>query len=176
MMKRDEKKQIVDELHEKFLKSKIVIATDYKGLDVETVSRLRRKLKEAKIEYRVVKNTLLKRASDDTDVAPLQPYFKGTTAIAISYDDPVAPAKILSDFAKENEKLGIRVGVMNAGIIAKDGIRALSALPSREVLLAQLLSAMNAVPGSFVRLLANIPQGLVNVLSAWKAKKEETPV
>lgn len=172
-MKLDKKKEVVEELHEKFLKSKIVIVTDYKGLDVDSVNILRRKLKDAQIEYRVVKNTLLIRASENTDVAPIQEYFKGPSAVAISYDDPVAPAKILSDFAKENDKLEIRVGVMNANVLPLDNIKALSSLPSREVLLSQVLSTMNAVPESFVRLLANIPQGLANVLMALKAKKEE---
>ena len=104
-MKLEEKKQIVENLHERFSRSKVVIATDYKGLDVMMINDLRSKLREADIEFQVVKNTMLVRASEDTDVALIKDTFKGPSAIALSYEDPVAPAKILTDFAKENKKL-----------------------------------------------------------------------
>ena len=111
-MRLDEKKKIAEELKEKFSKSKVVIVTDYQGLNVTTLNTLRRKLREAEIDYRVVKNTLLVRASEDTSVAVIKDFFKGPSAVAISYDDPVMPAKVLSDFAKENKNLEIKVGVM----------------------------------------------------------------
>ena len=95
-MRIDKKKEIVKELHEKFLRSKVVIVTDYKGLDVTTINDLRRKLGAEKIEYKVVKNSLLIRASEETDIALIKDYFKGPSAVALSYDDPVAPAKVLT--------------------------------------------------------------------------------
>ena len=94
-----EKKKIVENLKERFSKSAIVIITDYKGLDVATINELRGKLKEENIEYQVVKNTLLARASAETDVDLIKEHFRGPSAVALSYDDPIAPAKIIMDFA-----------------------------------------------------------------------------
>ena len=166
------KKQITEDLQGRFEKSTLVILTDYKGLDVAAMNDLRRKLRAANTEYQVVKNSLLVRASDGNDVALIKDQFKGPSAVALSNDDPVAPAKVLSDFIKENKKFEIKVGVLNGKIIDPDGIKALSSLPSREVLLAQVLSAMNAVPSSLVRALADVPRRFVNVLQAIKDQKE----
>lgn len=172
-MRIEDKKKIVADLREKFLKSKIVITTDYKGLDVETLNDLRRKLRAAGVEYKVVKNTLLSRASEDTDVAVIQDSFKGPSAIALSYEDPVAPAKVLAEFAARHNKPQIKMGVLDGKLLDVIGIKALSALPSREVLLSQVLSAMNGVPTSFVRVLSAVPRSLLNVLQAIKTQKEE---
>jgi large subunit ribosomal protein L10 len=90
----------------------------------------------------------------------------------LSYDDPVAPAKVLTQFAKENEKLEIRAGLLNGKVLDAGAIKALAGLPSREVLLGQLLSVMNEVPTSFVRTIAEIPRSLLNVLTAIKDQKE----
>lgn len=171
-MKLEEKKKIVEDLRERFIKSKVVIVTDYKGLDVTKITDLRRKLRDSEIEYQVAKNTLLIRASQDTDVEIIKDTFKGPSAIAISYDDPVAPAKVLTDFAKEHKQLEIKAGVMQGKALDPGEIKALSTLPSREQLLGQLLSVMNGVTTSLVRLLNNIPQQLMNVLQAIKEQKE----
>ena len=168
----EEKKQIVGQLHEKFTDAAIVILTDYKGLDVTTMNQLRKKLREAQVEYQVVKNSLMVRASEDTDVALIKESFKGPSAIALGYEDPVAPAKVLTEFAKENKKLEIKIGVMNDKVLNLDSIKALSSLPSREQLLAQVLSAMNGVPTALVRALNDVPVRLLNVLNAIKEQKE----
>jgi large subunit ribosomal protein L10 len=167
-----EKQQIVEALREKFAASKVVILTDYKGLNVEQMNDLRRKLREAEVEYQVVKNTLLTRASQDTSVAVLSNTFKGPSGIAIAFKDPVAPAKVLMQFAKDNAKLEIKVGVLNGKLLDPAAIMALSKLPSREELLAQVLSAMAAVPRSLVQALADVPRRMVNVLNAIKEQKE----
>jgi large subunit ribosomal protein L10 len=167
-----EKKNIVDNLNRRFSKSAIVIITDYKGLDVSTINGLRRKLKEDNIEFQVVKNSLLARASEQTDVDLLKDHFKGPNAVALSFDDPVAPAKVLTDFAKNHAALEIKVGVMNGRVLELNEIKALSALPSREELLAILLATFNAVPASFVRTLNEIPKKLLYLLSAVKEQKE----
>jgi large subunit ribosomal protein L10 len=172
-VKLDEKRAIVDELSEKFAQSQVVIATDYKGLDVQTINSLRRQLREAGVQYQVVKNTLLIRASEDNDVALIKDIFKGPTAIAYSYDDPVAPAKVLTDFAKENDNLEIKAGVMGGKALDVAAIKALASLPSREQLLGQLLSVLNGVPTQLVRLLNAVPQQALNVLVALKDQKEE---
>jgi large subunit ribosomal protein L10 len=168
----DEKKKIVAELQDKFARSAIAIVTDYKGLDVAAINSLRRKLREAEVEYKVVKNTLLRRATENTDAAVLQDYFKGPSAVALSYDDPVGPAKVLSDFVSDNEKLEIKAGVLNGKLLDTNGIKALSKLPSREVLLGQVLSAMNGVPTSLVSALNNVVGNFLNVLNAIADQKE----
>ncbi|MDA8141026.1 MAG: 50S ribosomal protein L10 [Desulfobacteraceae bacterium] len=167
------KRQFVQQLRERFEKSKIVIVTDYKGIGVGTMTELRRKLREANVEYEVVKNTMLRLASDGTGVAPIQGFFKGPNAIALSYDDPVAPAKVLTEFAKANEKLEIKIGVLNGKVLDLASIKALSSLPSREELLATVLSAMIAVPTSLVRALSDVPRRMLNVLQAIKEQKEK---
>lgn len=171
-MKLEAKQQITEDLHDRFAKSAIIVLTDYKGLDVTSINDLRRKLREANIEYQVVKNTLLVRAAEDTEVALIKDHFKGPSAVAISYDDPVAPAKVLTQFAKDNDKLEIKVGVLNGKVLDSQAIKALAKLPSREVMLAQLLATLNAVPSSFVRVLAEVPRSMVNVLTAIKDQKE----
>jgi large subunit ribosomal protein L10 len=167
-----EKKKVVEHLNERLSRSCIVIVTDYKGLDVSTINDLRRKLREADIEYQVVKNTLLTRAASETDVDLIKDHFKGPSAVALSYEDPVAPAKILTDFAKDHDALEIKVGVMNGRVLEVSQIKALSALPSREELLAKFLATLNAVPASFVRTLNEIPKKFLLVLSAIKDQKE----
>ena len=122
-MKLDQKKEIVKALHDKLRRSKIVIVTDYKGLNVITINDLRRKLREAEIEYKVVKNSLLIRAADDTDVALIKDYFVGPSAIALSYDDPVVPAKLLTEFAKVNKNLEIKAGILNGKVLDVNAIK-----------------------------------------------------
>ncbi|MBW2705475.1 MAG: 50S ribosomal protein L10 [Deltaproteobacteria bacterium] len=171
-MRIEEKQQIAEDLRDRLSKSAIIILTDYKGLDVAAMNDLRRRLRAEGIEYQVVKNTLLIRAAEDNDIALIKDYFKGPSAIALSYDDPIAPAKVLSEFAKENKKLEIKAGVMNGQVLDANAIKALAKLPSREVLLGQFLSALNAIPTSFVRTLAEIPRSFVGVLAAIRDQKE----
>jgi large subunit ribosomal protein L10 len=167
-----EKKRIAHDLQGRFEKASIVILTDYKGLDVASMNALRRKLREANTEYQVVKNSLLVRASEGNTVNLIKDQFKGPSAIALSYDDPVAPAKVLTDLVKENKKFTIKVGVLNGRVVDSEGIKALSALPTREVLLARVLSTMNAVPTALVTALSDVPRRLLNVLQAIREQKE----
>ena len=172
MLTLDEKKVLVEDLHAKLVKADLVILTEYKGLKVETVNELRRKLKEVDAEYQVVKNTVLRRASENTGTAVAGDYYNGPTAVVMSYGDPVAPAKVLSEFVANNENMTIKIGAMNGRLLTIDNIIALSKLPSREVLLSQLLSTLIGVPTKLVRVLNAVPGKLVNVLSAIKDKKE----
>ncbi len=171
-MRIDKKKEIVKDLHEKFARSKVVIITDYKGLDVATINDLRRRLRAQEIEYKVVKNSLLIRAAEETDVALIKDRFKGPSAVALSYDDPIAPAKVLTKFLEEYSQLEIKTGVMDGKVLDLDAIKKISTLPSREELLSQFLSAANGVATSFVRVLNAIPVQLLNVLQAIKEQKE----
>jgi len=171
-VKLEKKKEIVKNLHEKFARSKVVIVTDCKGLDVSTMNDLRRKLREFEVEYKVAKNSLLIRASEETDVELIKDCFKGPSAVALSYNDPIAPAKVLIKFSDEHEKLKIKTGVMNGKVIDLNAIKAMSALPPREVLLGQFLSVANGVPAGFVRVLNAVPVKFLNLLQAVKEQKE----
>ncbi|MDL2269804.1 50S ribosomal protein L10 [Desulfosarcina sp. OttesenSCG-928-A07] len=167
----NKKKQIAEDLRTRFEKASIVILTDYKGLNVESLNALRRKLRAVGAEYQVVKNSLLVRASEGNDVALIKDHFKGPSAITLSDADPVAPAKILADFVKENKDFEIKVGVLGGKAIDASGLNALSTLPSREVMLAKVLSVMNAVPTSLVTALSDVPRRMLNVLQAIKDQK-----
>lgn len=172
-MKREEKASIVQELSDKFSKAKIAIVTDYRGLTVTEFEELRVALRKSDSEVRVAKNTLLRRAVEGTPFEPMNAHFKGTSALAVSYTDAVAPAKVLVDFVKDHEKLQIRSAVMDGKTLSLDDLKALSQLPSKEILLSQLLSVMQAVPTGFVRVLNGVPQKLVYALQAIKDSKEQ---
>lgn len=170
-LKLDEKKQIVQDLTERFAKASVVILTDYKGLDVPTMSDLRRRLKQAGVDFKVVKNTMMVRAAQQTPIAVLQSQFQGPSAVAIGYQDPVAPAQILTKFAAESKSFTVRAGVLQGTLIDSAAIKALADLPPREVLLGQLLSVMVGTPTGLVRVLTAVPRSLLNVLNALKEKK-----
>jgi large subunit ribosomal protein L10 len=172
LMNLEEKKRIAQNLNERFSKAAVIIVTDYQGLDVAAINDLRRKLRQEEVEFQVAKNSLLIRASEETDAALIKDMFKGPNAVAMSYGDAVAAAKILTEFAKENKVFEIKVGVLDGKILDANGIKALAALPSREVLLGLFVSTLNSVPAGFVRTLAEIPRGLLNVLQAVKDQKE----
>jgi len=171
-VKLEQKKQIVEALKDRFVKSKVVVVTDYKGLDVAAINELRKKLKEAGIEYCVAKNTLFIRAAEDTRIALIKDHFKGPNAVALGYDDPVLPAKILTAFSGQNDKLKIKGGILEGKVISISDIKALASLPAKEVLLAQLLGVLNGVPTNLVRALNDVPVRLINVLNAIRAQKE----
>lgn len=171
-MNLEEKKKIVQDLSERFSKAAVVIVTDYKGLDVAAINDLRRRLRKEEVEYQVVKNSLMVRASQETDVALIKETFKGPSAVAMSYSDPISPAKVLTEFSKDHDVFAIKVGVMDGKILELNEIKALSALPSREVLLGTFVSVLNNVPTGFVRTIAEIPRRLLNVLQAITDQKE----
>lgn len=171
-MRIEEKQRIAEDLRDRFSKSAIIVLTDYKGLDVAAMNDLRRKLRAEGIEYKVVKNSILIRASAGNDGDLIKDFFKGPSAVALSYDDPIAPAKVLAQFAKDHEKLEIMVGVMNGKVLDATAIKVLAQLPSREVLLGQLLAALNAIPTSFVRTIAEVPRSFVSLLAAIRDQKE----
>ena len=172
-MNRDKKVSVVQELAEKFSKASIAVVSDYRGLTVSEFEELRIALKKCDAEVKVAKNTLLRKASQSTSFAPLNAQFEGTTAVSLSYGDPVSPAKVLVDFAKSHEKLIIRGAVLEGKLLSFADLTALSTLPSRDVLLSQLLSVMQAVPTSFVRVLNAIPQKFVYALQAVKEMREQ---
>lgn len=170
-MKKSNKEQLVSELAGQLASAKASFLADYRGLTVDQVNQLRGKLREVGVDYRVVKNTLLRLAAKDTGTACLEEYLAGPTAIAIVKDDPVAPAKVLSDYAKQNNKFELKAGALDGKVLSLDEIKALSELPSREVLLAKMLGSINAPVANFVGVLAAVPRSLVQVLAAIQDKK-----
>jgi large subunit ribosomal protein L10 len=160
------KAQIIDEFAGKLATAKAAFLADYRGLTVDQVNELRGKLREAGVEYRVVKNTLLRLASKDTDFACLDTYLSGPNAIAIVQGDPVAPAKVLSDYAKSSKVFELKAAVLEGKLLSLDDVKALAELPSREVLLAKMLGSINAPVSNFVGVLAAVPRSLVQVLGA----------
>ena len=170
-MNKTTKEQLVAELAQKLASAKATFLADYRGLTVDQVNDLRGKLREAGVEYRVVKNTLLKLAIKDTDTSCIEPMLAGPTAIAIAGADPVAPAKVLSDYAKSNDKFELKGGSLEGTLLSLADIKALSDLPSREVLLAKMLGSINAPVSNFVGVLAAVPRSLVRVLAAIQDQK-----
>ncbi|MBF0210079.1 MAG: 50S ribosomal protein L10 [Desulfamplus sp.] len=160
------KKDLVTRLNSCLTESEIALLVEYKGLDVEAMTQLRNELRKEGSQLEVVKNTLLSIASEGTDISVLKDFFKGPNAIVTSKSDPVAPAKVLVKFANDNQKLEIKVGAMNGKVLNFDDIKALSTMPPREVLLAQVLSTMNAVPTAMVRVLGEVPRSLLYVLNS----------
>lgn len=171
-MKLEDKKEIVAELKKRLSRTQVAILADYKGLNVAAMNDLRRRLREENIEFQVVKNSLLLRAAEGTDSALMKDQFTGPSAVALSYEDPVAPAKVLTQFAKDNKALEIKAGVMGGKLLGLTELKALAELPSKEVLLGRLLSVLNNVPTSFVRVLAEVPRQMLNVLVAVKDQKD----
>ncbi len=172
MLNISQKKELVERLAKDFSESDISILIDYKGLDVLAMTDLRARLRDAGVTIEVVKNSLLNRASEGTDAALMKDLYKGPNAIVLSKQDPVAPAKILVDFAKDNEKLEIRAGTLAGKLLDTEEIKQLAKMPSRDELLGQLVRTLNAVPTSLVTVLSGVPRAFVNVLSAIKDEKE----
>lgn len=166
-----EKQKVVDEIKEKLQKSSGVVLADYRGMTVSQVTKLRVELRKAGIEYRVLKNTMVRRAADEIGLEGLDPYLKGLTAIAFSAD-PVAPAKILTEFSKKNKELQIKAGIVEGQVVAADKIKDLADLPSREVLLAQVLAGMQAPISGLVNVLQGPIRKMVYALEEVRKLKE----
>ncbi|AMA74462.1 MULTISPECIES: 50S ribosomal protein L10 [Aneurinibacillus] len=144
MSVREEKVQIVNEIVEKLRNSKSTVVTDYRGLNVAQVTELRKKCREAGVEFKVYKNTLTRRATAEVGLTDLDEVLTGPTAIAFSLEDEITAAKVLADFAKENEALEIKGGVMEGKVLSVDEVKAIASLPNREGLLSMLLSVLQA--------------------------------
>ena len=170
-MDRDEKEKVVTGLKEMLGKACATFLVDYQGLNVEALTKLRRELREANIEFQVVKNRLLSIACQDTEAVVLRDHIAGPCALAITYDDVVMPAKVLTKFGQEYEALEIKIGQINGKVIDLPGIKRLAQLPSREILLSELLFSLSGVPTSFVRVLSEMLRRLVTVLEAIRSQK-----
>jgi large subunit ribosomal protein L10 len=166
-----EKEQEVRALAELLTQSKSIYLTDFQGMNVELVSRMRRKLRDAKIEFRVAKNTLTKRALKEYGVTSLDSYLEGPTGIAFGPDE-VSAAKILADFSKEFEKPALKEAYAAGHVYGPDGIKSLAQLPPREVLLGQFIGGLRSPLQGFVGVLAGSLRQVVGVMDAIAKKKQ----
>lgn len=169
-----EKQQVVVELKEKLTATKGAVFTNYRGLSVAMDTKLRRKLREAGVEYKVVKNTMTRIAANELGIIGLDQYLEGPTAMAVSATDPVAPAKLISDFIKENklQSIEIKAGLLEGKVIDEKGVKALASLPPREVLVAKMLGSMQSPITGFVNVLQGNIRNLVYALEAVRKQKE----
>jgi large subunit ribosomal protein L10 len=168
----DEKKAVVAEVAEKLTGAQAAMLAEYRGLSVAQMTALRRKAHDGKVYLRVVKNTLARRAVEGTSFECLKDQMVGPLAFAVSAD-PVAVAKMLSEFAKDNELLKIKAGAMSGKLMSLAQIQALAVLPGREQLLAQLLGTMQAPVQKFVQTLNEVPAKFVRALAAVRDAKAQ---
>jgi len=171
-MIRSEKEVVVKEIVDILTNAKSVFLTDFKGLNVEKMGELRRKCRESSVQYQVIKNTLGRRAAKEAGWDDLIEHLEGPSALAYSYDDPVAPARIISEFAEEAEKPTIKVSLFEGQFYGPDKVDVIKKLPSRDVLLGKLVSGLNSPIQGFVGGLHGLLQKLVMTLDAVKTSKE----
>ena len=172
-MTRSEKAAVIEAIKANADRASFAVLTEFKGMTVEELTNLRVNLRKAGGEFYVVKNTLARIAFTGGTPDVVKDKFHDNSAIALGFDDPVAVAKALSDFAKQSKLFQLRCGSLEGKEMSAEQVEALAELPSKEQLLGQLLGTMNAVPTNFVSLFANVLRGLLYALKAIEEKKGE---
>lgn len=148
MAKKDEKARVVEDVRDRLSRARSSVLADYRGLNVAESTELRRRLREAGIEFKIIKNTLMAIAAGEIGLDDIKAYLEGPTAVAFSYDDPTAAPRILSIFSKEAKKMEIKGGVLEGRIVGAEEMKRVADLPSREVLLGTVLQgAMSPLYG-----------------------------
>ena len=165
------KQVIVQEIADKMKNAQGTVVVDYRGLNVEEVTELRKKARENNIDYKVYKNSMMRFAAKEAGVEGLLDVLVGPTAIAFCEDDPVAPAKLINDFAGEHKALEIKAGVVEGKVLDVAGVKELAELPPREVLVARILGGLNAPISGFANVLNANLKGLVVALNAIAEQK-----
>jgi large subunit ribosomal protein L10 len=175
MQTREVKAQEISELSERFAKAKAAFLLDFKGLDVERVTKLRKSLAPLKSEFRVVKNTLARRAMKDHPAfeSVLKDAFTGNNGVVFAYEDASASAKLLTAFIKENEALVMKYGAMDGKALNEAMVKYLATLPGKPELQAKLLGTLQGPMSSFLGLCNNVPGTFVRLLAAYKDKQEK---
>ena len=158
MAKVELKQPIVDEIKEFASKAQSAVIVDYRGLTVEQDTAMRKKLREAGVVYKVYKNTMLKRAFEGTDFAQLDAQLEGPTAISFGMDDATAPARVLNEVAKGNDKLEFKGAVVEGHFYDANGVKVIANIPSREVLISKLLGSLQSPITNFARVLNQIAE------------------
>lgn len=171
-MPTSEKVDKVEELTAAMSNAKAIYLADFTGLDVAKVTGLRNKLREAEVGYQVVKNRLAKRAAAEAGISGMDEHLIGPTAIAFTNEDPIAPAKILQDFADEDDTFSIKTGFMDGRVLSPDEIKALAKLPSREELLGKVLGSVQSPMYGLAGVLNGLLRNLVGVVAAIEEKQK----
>jgi len=172
-MERPEKEAVVKEVVEIFENAKGVFITDFQGLNVEKISELRRKCREASVSYRVIKNTLARLAAKEVGHEEMISFLEGPSAIAFSYDDPSAPARVITEFAKQADKPTIKMSLFEGEFFGPDKVAQIAALPSKKVLLTKIAGGLNAPLQGFAYALNGLLLKLVYALNEIKNVKEK---
>jgi len=172
--RKEQKAEQVELLTEKLKRAKVAVLTDYRGLTVSQIQDLRGKLRGGDVEYRIVKNTLARRAAEAAGVPGLQKELEGPVAIAFGYDDNLAtPAKLINEWVRASRlKLDVKGGLVEGRVFSPDQVKQLADLPSRETLLAQLLGTLQSPVAQLVAIMEAPHQQLLGVLNAYKTKLE----
>jgi large subunit ribosomal protein L10 len=163
---RTEKQTEIDALKDKLAKAQSLVLADFRGLTVEADTKLRNEFRSSGCEYRVVKNKLLGKAAAGTPLEVMVKMLTGPTAIAYSYEDPSAPAKVATKVAKAEEKFTVKGGYVDGRALDAKGVEALSTLPGKDEMRATFLATLLAVPQNFLRLTAAAPQNFLYLLAA----------
>jgi large subunit ribosomal protein L10 len=172
MAAKSEKAAVVENMAARLAKARGVYLTDFTGMNVATLQDLRRRMRKSEIHYEVVKNTLARRAVEASGLRDLEPHLEGPTAIAIVETDELAPARILGEFAKEFQRPRVKLAVVEGKVFTEEEVKALALLPSRDVLLAQLLGAMQGPMRNLVGVLSAPLRDFVSALDQIRRKKE----
>jgi large subunit ribosomal protein L10 len=171
--RKEQKAEQVELIAEKLKRAKVAVLTDYRGLTVSQIQELRGKLRGADVEYRVIKNTLARRAAEAAGVPALQSELKGPIAIAFGYDDLGTPAKLINEFVRTTRlKLEVVGGLVEGRVFSPEQVKQLADLPSREVLIAQLLGTLQSPVAQLVGIMQTPVQQLIGVLNAYQSKLE----
>jgi large subunit ribosomal protein L10 len=173
MLNKAQKQELVRDFNERFKANPSLFVVEYKGLSVKDMEKLRRRLKKARADFRVTKNSLLKIASRGTEIEKIKDLFDGPTAIAICNENPVSVAKVFTESIKELPILKLKGGIVEGKIIGIDEVSKLSQLPSREVLLAQFLGLLSSPISNLMGTLMELQRRLLYVLNAVKDIKEK---
>ncbi len=173
-LSKDSKKEILQELITKLKESKGVVLTDYQGMNVFQISRLRNELKEKRVEFKIFKNTLMEKASEELNVEDLTKDLIGCTAMAFCSDDGIAPARFLKEYFKKNKiDLKIKSGLIDGRVFSPERIMEIASLPSKDVLVAQMINGVKSPLYSLVFILQGPLRGLIYTLEAVKKEKEK---
>ncbi len=170
-MATQQKIDIVETYSERFKEAKGVYLADYKGIDVQTVTKMRKQFRDTGVEYKVLKNRLAKRALNNAGISELDEYLNGVTAFIITDDDPVSPAKIIKEFNKKNEILHVKAVYVEGKVLSVEDAKKLADLPSRDVLLSQFVGVLQAPMTKFAATLQASMQKLARTLDAVKESK-----
>lgn len=171
--RKEQKAEQVEEIAERLKKAKVAVLTDYRGLTVSQLQDLRTRLRGGEIEYRVIKNTLARRAAEAAGVPALQAELKGPVAIAFGYDDLGVPARLINEFVRATRlRLDVVGALVEGRIFSPEQVKQLADLPSRETLIAQLMGTLQSPVGQLVGIMQTPVQQLIGVLNAYKEKVE----